>query len=369
MTDKRKYLGPAVIALVLCAAGGGLVYYLLHARSLPDGLIAASGRIEAERIVAASKFPGRINTMLVQEGDSVKAGAGVAQLDDQQIATRLEQARQAFNAVQAQVQSAEASLAIARREVPLAQASANAGVSQAQAVLAKAAAVEAQAARDAQRHRELFEHGSIERHRAEQADLAWHVAQADVSAARETLVRARQGASEAALGGDKVSARQQELEALKAQRARAAGAVAEAQSVSGDQLVLAPAAGVVVARLREPGEVIQAGSAIAELADLDALHLKVYVPEAQIGKVKLGQPVRLYVDSQPGQAYEAKVSYIASRAEFTPKEVQTADERVKLVYAVKLAIQSNPGHRLTPGLPADAVIRWDEHVAWQKPTW
>lgn len=355
MSNKSKYLGPAVIALVLCMIGGGVAYYLVHPHGMPEGLIAASGRIEGERIVAATKFPGRISKIMVREGDTIKAGASVAQLEDQQIAARVEQARQALNAVQAQLQAAESGLAIARREVPLAQAAAD-------ATLAKAQAVEVQAARDAQRHRELFEHGSIEKRRLEQAELGWRVAQADVAAAR-------QGSSGAALGKDKVLAKEQELDALRAQRARAAGAVAEAESVSGDQLVTAPAGGVVVARLREPGEVIQAGSAIAEVADLDALHLKVYVPEAQIGKVKLGQPVRLYVDSQQGRVFEAQVSYIASRAEFTPKEVQTADERVKLVYAVKLAIKSNPEHRLTPGLPADAVIRWDEHAAWQKPTW
>lgn len=369
MSDQRKYIGPAVIAVVLCAIAAGLAYYLAHARRMPEGLIAASGRIEGDRIVAASKFPGKIAAVMVHEGDSVAAGASIAQLDDQQIASRLEQARQALNAVDAQYQAGSSALAIARREVPLAQANADATVSQAQAALNKAQAVETQAARDSVRHRELFEHGSIEKRRLEGAELALQVAQSDVAAAREALVRARQGAAEAALGQDKVKAKQQELAALQAQRERAAGAVAEASSVSADQLIKAPAAGIVVARLREPGEVIQAGSSVAELANLDALHLKVYVPEAQIGKVKLGQPVRLYVDSQPDQPYEAKVSYIAARAEFTPKEVQTADERVKLVYAVKLAIVANPGHRLTPGLPADAVIRWDEHVAWQKPTW
>ncbi|MBJ7312263.1 HlyD family secretion protein [Rugamonas sp. CCM 8940] len=369
MSDKRKYLGPAVIAVVLLAVAGGVVYYMAHARRLPDGLIAATGRIEGERIVAASKFAGKIASVMVHEGDNVVAGADIAQLDDVQIASRLEQARQALNALDAQLKAGESALAIARREVPLNQASADAGVSQAQAVLNKAGSVEAQAALDARRHRELFEHGSIEKHRAEQAELAWQVARNDVAAARETLVRARQGSSGAALGGDKIGAKEQELAALRAQRERAAAVVAEAMSVSADQLIKAPAAGVVVSRLREPGEVIQAGSAVAELANLDALHLKVYVPEALIGKVKLGLPVRLYIDSQPEQAYDAKVSYIAARAEFTPKEVQTADERVKLVYAVKLAIQANPQHRLTPGLPADAVIRWDQNVAWQKPTW
>jgi len=97
--------------------------------------------------------------------------------------------------------------------------------------------------------------------------------------------------------------------------------------------------------------------------------LKVYVPEIEIGKVRLGLPARIYTDAFPDKPFPATLRYIASQAEFTPKEVQTADERVKLVYAVKLYLDENPDHRLTPGLPADAVIRWQENAPWAKPRW
>jgi len=97
--------------------------------------------------------------------------------------------------------------------------------------------------------------------------------------------------------------------------------------------------------------------------------LKVYVPEFQIGKVRLGLPARIHTDAFPAKPFEATVRYISSRAEFTPKEVQTSDERVKLVYAVKLYLEENPDHSLTPGLPADAIIRWKEGVPWENPRW
>ena len=93
------------------------------------------------------------------------------------------------------------------------------------------------------------------------------------------------------------------------------------------------------------------------------------MPEAQIGKLRLGLPAKVYTDAFPDQPYDATVRYIATRAEFTPKEVQTPDERVKLVHAVKLYVSANPDHRLSPGVPADAVIRWQEGVAWAKPRW
>lgn len=369
MQDKRKLIGPVLLGTAALVIVAGVFYYIAHSRQLPDGLIAASGRIEGERIVAAAKYPGRIGKIMAHEGDQLSAGAVVAQLEDETFLARVEQARQAEVASAAQWRAAQSTLTVAQKEVPMAVSVAQAGVSQAQAMLSKATAAEQQAARDAQRHSELFERGVIERHRYEQADLAWKVAQSDLTAAQEAVQRARQGLAQAALGNDKVQARQQEVDALGAQHERARAALAEASAVLADLTVKAPAGGIVLARLREPGEVLMPGGAVLELADLDALHLKVYVPEAQIGKVSLGLPVRIYTDAQPDQFYDAKVSFIAARAEFTPKEVQTSDERVKLVYAVKLAIQHNPGHKLTPGIPADAVIRWKPDVAWQKPHW
>jgi len=120
-------------------------------------------------------------------------------------------------------------------------------------------------------------------------------------------------------------------------------------------------------RMVDVGEVVTAGAPLLELVDLDRLYLQVYVPEVQIGRVRLELPARIYTDAFPDQPFQATVRYIASKAEFTPKEVQTPDERVKLIYAVRLYLTDNSDHRLTPGLPADAIIRWKDGVAWAKP--
>lgn len=143
--------------------------------------------------------------------------------------------------------------------------------------------------------------------------------------------------------------------------------MAEIESVRADLEIRAPSAGVVAHRLVERGEVVAAGTPLYDLVDLDRLHLKVYIPEISIGKVRLGLPARVYVDAFPDLFVDARVRYISPRAEFVPKEVQTADERVKLVFAVKLALDANPDHRLTPGLPADAVIRVEQDVPWMPP--
>ncbi len=369
MENKSKLLGPVLLGIAAVVIGCGYVYYLAESRTLPDGLIAASGRIEGDRIVAAAKYPGRVSKVFAREGDQVGVGTVIAQLEDDSFQAKVEQARQASNATEAQLKSAQGALDIAQREVPLGVNLADATVSQAQAAYAKANALEKQAGLDAARHKDLFERGVIERHRYEQADLAWQVAQSDVRAAQEAVNRARQGVSQAALGNDKVKARQQDIAALSAQHERAEAAVKEASSVLTDLVIKSPASGVVLARLREPGEVVMPGGAVLEMVDLDHLQLKVYVPEAKIGQLRLGLPARIYTDAQPEQFYDAKVTYISSRAEFTPKEVQTTDERVKLVYAVKLSIEKNPDHKLMPGIPADAGVRWKDGVVWQKPRW
>jgi multidrug resistance efflux pump len=152
-----------------------------------------------------------------------------------------------------------------------------------------------------------------------------------------------------------------------AQVKEAKAKVSEQKDILNNLFVTSPINGMIVNRIRDNGEVVTSGSPILESVNLDKLYLKAYVPENQIGKVKLGLPAKVYVDSYPNEPFDATVRYIASQAEFTPKEVQTPDERVKLVYAVKLYLNKNPGHRLTPGMPADAIIRWKEGVPWRRP--
>ena len=292
-------------ALGLLAIAGVVVYeFWLSDDALPEALIQANGRIEGDRLLVASKFPGRVTKLLAREGDRVKAGQVLVQLDDTQASAQARQARAAVVALQADA----------------AAAGRNAEQTQ----------------RDTERFRELRAEGTASVREAEQAELAARVAQDRFASAQAQLSRAR-------------------------------AALAEAESVLTDLTVRAPADGTVATRMADAGEVVAAGAVLLILIDPDHLYLKVYVPEALIGKLRLGLPARLYIDAFPDQPFEAELRYIAAQAEFTPKEVQTADERVKLVYAVKLYLKTNPEHRLTPGQPADAVIRWKEDVPWTPP--
>lgn len=365
--SKTVWLAAGAVVVVLIAVAGWRV--VQARRALPEGLIQTNGRIEGDQVSVASKLAGRIATIAVHEGDSVQAGQVLAVMDAEQVKARVAQAEAAAAALAAQQAAAEVALATLRQQVPLDEQAAGAGVTQAEASLRKAEAARAQAERDAQRMEDLALRGSVAAQRAELARLSATSAGADATAARETVARAHVTQAQAVLGRDRIRAKENELAAVKAQHDQAQAAWDEARSVLNDLTLKAPSAGVVMTRVREPGETVAAGSPIVTLVDLDHLYLKAYVAESQIGRLRLGLPAQVWTDAFPGQPFAATVKNIAQKAEFTPKEVQTPDERVKLTYAVKLTINSNPNHRLTPGVPADAVVRWKDDVAWRQPQW
>jgi HlyD family secretion protein len=363
----RRYRFAAVVALVLVAGVLGVIGRGVWDSRFPEGLIQANGRIEGDHVTVASKFPGRIQHLLAREGDTVHAGQVLIRLDDTQTRAKVEQAKRAFEALEAQVQAAHTTLAVLNLEVPLAIEAADERVAGARAAVAKAEAVEQEARRDAERMRPLLAEQAVSQQQLDQAEARWAVAQNEWQAAQSALLQAQKELAQAELGWKRIRAKEAEVAALERQRDQAEAALREVESVLADLTIVAPTSGTVTTRLVDVGEVVPAGAPLLELVDLDRLYLQVYVPEVQIGKLRLNLPARIYTDAFPDRPFEAVVRYIASKAEFTPKEVQTPDERVKLIYAVKLYLKENPDHRLTPGLPADAVIKWRDDVAWAKP--
>ncbi len=358
-----------MVAALILALGGLAGWLWLRAAPLPPGLIQANGRIEGDHFIVAAKVPGKVAQLLAREGDSVTQGAVVVRLDDAQVRARVEQARQAVAALQAQLQAAQTGLEVAHKDLPLAIQTAEANLAHARAQLASTRSSAEQAARDAERYRRLVAQGAVDRWRAEQAVLAGQVAGNQLRSAQEAVRVAERQLAQARLGYERLRAQADQVRALAAQLDQARAALSEAESVLGDLTLAAPAAGIVTQRLVNVGEVVTAGAPLLDIVDLDRLYLQIYVPEKDIGKVRLGLSARVYTDALPDRPFSATVRYIAAQAQFTPKEVQTPDERVKLVYEVRLYLDANPEHRATPGLPADAVIRWQEDAPWAKPRW
>jgi len=306
MNNLMKKITTLVAVVVVVIALFAVWWNFFYVTPLSEGLIQANGRIEGDHYTVAGKIAGKIIALKAREGDEVKKGQVLVKLDDAQINAKVLEAENGVVAADALCRAAEVS--------------------------------EQQSRRDQVRLQNLQNKHSVSKQVAERANSVWKV--------------------------DK-----DRLAAAHAQCGVSAAALQETLSLKDDLTIHAPAKGMITTRIVNEGEVVAAGSPLFDIVDLDRLYLKVYVPQKQIGKVRLGLPARIYTDAFPDKPFPATVRYIASRAEFTPKEVQTPDERVKLVYAVKLYLTKNPDHRLTPGLPADTVIRWKEGVEWEKPHW
>ncbi|GAB4549264.1 MAG: efflux RND transporter periplasmic adaptor subunit [Anaerolineae bacterium] len=178
---------------------------------------------------------------------------------------------------------------------------------------------------------------------ANAARVAWEQAEAGVSVA------------EARLASVKAGPMPEEIAIAEAQVQQAGAALASLQVQLDKRKLTAPRDGVILSRPAEPGELANPGATLMSLGDLDRVTLTVFIPETQIGRVRVGQTAYVEVDAYPGETFEGRVTFIAPEAEFTPKNVQTREERVNLVFAVKIALD-NAGHRLKPGMPADAEI-------------
>lgn len=356
-------------------AGSGLLAlaaaaYVAWRFVTPDsGLIQVSGRIESDRVTLASKVMGRVTAIRVREGSETRLHETMALLDDRTALAQLAESRAAAEAAASQVTSARSALAVLRREVPNAIAAAEAGLAASQANQRQAGSTAEQSALDSARAQELVKDHLIDTQSAQRAALALKVAQEQRAAADAEERKAGQVLEDARVGPLRIRAQEASLAALESAQKQAQAHAEEIQSLLDELTIAAPLAATVTGRFVNIGEVVNVGTPLYELVDLDNLYLQVYVPEAQIGKVRLGLPAQVFTDAFPGRSFPATVRYIASRAEFTPKEVQTTDERVKLVYEVRLYLDANPEHRLTPGLPCDAMIRWREGAPWRKPRW
>ncbi len=333
-------------ALIAAGAAGLTVSWGAWQSTAPEGLSVVNGRIEGDPVVVAPKVGGRLTALRVKEGDAVEMGQLIAEISAEQILARVEQAAAGKDAAGSVLEAVKAAAQRARNELGRAAAVRTAAVARREKV-----------AGDARRAEALFRQGVIARADVDDARAAQAVAVAEVTAADENVAAARRAIESA---DAQVASAEQQVQAAHA-------LLGESRATLDDTRVQSPRRGIVTTKVAEQGEVLAPGAPIAVITDLDQLHMKAYVPEPEIGRIKIGDPARVHVDAFPGRAFAARVREIARQSEFTPKEVQTRDERVKQVVAVKLYLDVNPDHALVPGMPADAAIRWKPDAPWIDP--
>jgi HlyD family secretion protein len=372
----------AVLAFVLLA-GFVIWWFLIRVPPIPHNIITLSGRIEGDDSVVAAKNSGRIRELRVREGDIVKAGEVIAILDDDQAAAREQQAQSALQEANARVLRSQQQISVlqeqfkqARITVDQARQDAEGRVKQAEAQVATAeanlsqtqAAYE-QARYDAEKLSRLAKSGDVPERQGKQA-LTTVEAQAavaesarkQVAAARGALTTARVNLSNPALRSSQAAAiqkqmsqAQSDIQASQSDAQRVQGQLKEAQANRSDLTIVAPFDGTITTRSAEPGEVVTPGTPIVTMVDLNRIYLRGFVPEGDIGRVKLSQAARIYLDSDPRHAVEAIVSRIDPEASFTPENTYFRDDRVKQVVGVKLQI-TKPTGSAKPGMPADGEI-------------
>ena len=294
-----------------------------------DGRILASGHVEATEVLLSTKVGGALEHLAVDEGSTVEAGQEIARIDT--VDTRLA------------LESAKAERALARAELRLRLAGARQeDILEAKAQLVKAEADLSGARRDLERMEGLLATGSGTTKSRDDARTRHDVAAASVEAARERLRRMEAGF------------RKEEIAAARARRQAADAGIARLEQQLEDAVIVSPIAGVVTQKISEQGELMARGAGIVVVTDLASAWLNAYIPEPDLGRIRLGQEAEVITDD--GQTRAGRISFIASRAEFTPKNVQTRDERVKLVFRIKVALENADG-LFKPGMPAEALLQ------------
>jgi len=324
---KRPVLATIIIPLMILSA---VVMYVTRTRNNSHDSLKVSGNIEVTTVEVSFKVPGRVRERLVDEGETVRPGQVVARLDSADFVHEA-----AIRA--AEVETARAVL----RE--LEAGSRKEEIAQAEAMAAAADAEAAKLVEDFRRQKELFGREVIPKQKFDASLAARDTAVAQARQARENLALVRKGP------------RQERIDQGRARLKEAEAALALADERLGYTTLAATAGGMVLAKNVEPGEQVAAGTPVITVGDIAAPWLRAYIPETELGRVKVGQKARVSTDTWPGKTYEGVVSFISSEAEFTPKNVQTEKERVKLVYRIKITIP-NPAMELKPGMPADAEI-------------
>ena len=311
LPQKQKFL---ILLVLLAAAGGGYATWRLRAPELPQGIAFGNGRLEATEVDVATKVAGRLATLTPHEGDLVEKDQIVATLDAEDIAAQLRTAEAQVRQAQEMTREAREGVRKAESDVTLARMT-------------------------LQRSQELVQKGFISGDKLDRDRSAQQGSDAGLAAARARVAQA-QAAADAAIA--------------KTQSLRA---------TVNDTALKAPISARVLYRLAEPGEVRSAGGKILTLIDLTDVAMTIYLPTADAGKITIGSPARLVLDALPDQVVPATVTFVAPRAQFTPKEVETRSEREKLMFRVKVKVDAvwlTQHKNITKGgMPGVAYVQTD----------
>jgi HlyD family secretion protein len=382
-----------LLILIIAALGTGAWMWRTGYFERNTNKILVSGNLELTEVDLSFKVAGKLTKLNVREGDWVKKGLVIARLDSAQLQQQLardqasvanaeSQYRQLQTSIEYQRATLESDVAARRAEVNQAQAkldellagSRQQEIQQAQAAVNDAVAWNEAARLDWDRAQTLYKNEDISKSQYDQARAKYESTQAQLRQAEERSALVKEGPRKEEIEGARASVargqaavkqaeaarlelqrKEQELEARSADIDRARAQVGITKTQIDDTVIAAPIDGVIQVKSAEVGEVLAAGTTVVTLGDLDHPWLRAYINEPDLGRVKLNQEARLKTDSFKDKYYMGRISFISPEAEFTPKQIQTKEERVKLVYRIKIDVD-NKEHELKNNMPVDAEI-------------
>ena len=372
-----------VVILAMIALACVVTFAWLETRSRnEDEPIRVSGNIEVTDAELSFKIPGRVETRLVDEGQTVTKGQTMALLDSRELSQEVSRNKAEVEAARAALSKLEAGsrpqeIAEARAAASQAQArlqelengSRPQEIAAAQAAYQSARVDAKRLADDLGRYDGLYKKQLVSTQQYEAARTASEMADARTRQAKEQLDLLKEGPRKEVIAQArdayaqaeqrytlaKIGPRKEDIDQARARLGQARESLSLAETRLGYATLISPLSGMVLSKSIEPGEYVSPGTPIVTVADLVNVWVRGYVNETDLGRVKLGQAVRVTADTYPGKVYDGRISFISSQAEFTPKSVQTEKVRVKLVYRIKVDIK-NPNMELKPGMPVDAEI-------------
>jgi len=318
---RRWILGVPLLAALLIGGGGGYYWWTLMHPPLPAGISLGNGRIEAEEIDIDTKFAGRVSELFADLGDMVTPGQVVARMDTRDLQQSLSKAEAQRRQAQHAVDEAQAALAQQRTQKLLAQ-------------------------QEMDRANNLLKNGWTTQEIADQRRQALDAAIAGLNVAQERISQAQHA----------LDAAEHDADYYRVEIA--------------DNTLVAPKMGRIQYRLANLGEVLPPGGKVFTMLDFTEVYMDIYLPTQEAGKVKVGSDARIVLDAYPDHPIPAKISFVASQAQFTPKTVETQTERDKLMFRIRARIDKErlSAHidAIRSGLPGVGYVRWDQSVAWPK---
>lgn len=360
MRKKVLYL---IILILLVAVALYVIYPHLKSK---DNYLIVSGRVEADEIELGARIMGKLESVLIEDGVNVKKGDTIALIEDDDLKSRRRQTLDRIEELSEKIKAAEFDLEYTAKSVQHNIDEAQKVLSVADARLKQAEARKENAEKEFNRYSNLLEKEAVSRERHDNVRLANELSREEVNVALKEVERTKVSLLKAEDSKSLVQAKGKELRALKKSLSQSREFLNQIDINIGYTVITSPSDGIILRKVAEPGEVLLQGGVIGVMINPEDIHIKTYIPEKYIGRIQMEMKAEVFTDAYPDRPFTGYVCYISDKAEFTPKEVQSHEERVKQVFASKICFtkggKSNDKGKtyqevLKKGMPVD--VRFD----------